>query len=291
MRRKSNNSTKSQPRRTASVNKSDSQVIGHEEDEFTIEGLDNITALKMQLEITQGKTFRLMAEKKQLEGILKERDTDIDVKIRELASMGKLILDMDTEKNALNQKMIALDTQLNKTKETLFRSEQQNKLLAKNNKEIQESLITRFDELAHLAKLLEISERTLMAREGELEGLRKRVDKFKKSLSWKAAAPARMLSERLNKTKKSSNHDLHITLIQESGLFNIEWYQKKCPELSKLPLTPVEHYLSIGFKMGLNPSEQFNGNLYLERYPDVAQEGVNPLIHYILFGKDEGRNI
>lgn len=62
-------------------------------------------------------------------------------------------------------------------------------------------------------------------------------------------------------------------------------------KISKLPLTPVEHYLSIGYKMGLNPSEKFNGNLYLERYPDVAEEGVNPLIHYILFGKNEGRTI
>jgi len=252
---------------------------------------DDISALQVQLEITQSKAFHLMAEKRQLQEMLKQRDADAAIKIRELAKMGEIINGIDTEKNELNQKTIALNTQLEQTRKTLANIEKKNKDLEAKNKQIQESLATRFDELANLAKLLEISERTLMAREAELEGVKKSLEKFKNTLTWKAAKPARIISERLSKTKKSFKKEQHIALIIESGLFNAEWYQKICPELSKLSLTPIEHYLSIGYKMGLNPSEKFNGNLYLERYPDVAKEGVNPLIHYILFGKNEGRVI
>ncbi|MCU6673727.1 coiled-coil domain-containing protein [Leclercia adecarboxylata] len=291
MRRKITKTSKTQPHRTATVNKSNLQVMVDQEDNLLTIIPDNISALQVQLEITQSKAFNLMAEKRQLQEMLKQRDADAAIKIRELAKMGELIIGIDNEKNELNQKTIALNTQLEQTRKTLANIEKKNKDLEAKNKQIQESLATRFDELANLAKLLEISERTLMAREAELEGVKKSLEKFKNTLTWKAAKPARIISARLSKTKKSGSKEQHIALIIESGLFNTEWYQKICPELSKLPLTPIEHYLSIGYKMGLNPSEKFNGNLYLERYPDVAQEGVNPLIHYILFGKNEGRTI
>ncbi len=78
---------------------------------------------------------------------------------------------------------------------------------------------------------------------------------------------------------------------EKSGFFNIDWYGKNCPELDRQSLSPIEHYLTIGYKIGLSPSERFNGNDYLERYPDVQQEGVNPLLHYLMFGKNEGRII
>lgn len=291
MRRKITKSSKIQPHRNATVNKTNSQVMVDLEDNLLTTIPDNISALQVQLEITQSKAFHLMTEKRQLQEMLKKRDIDAEVKIKELAKMGELIIGIDTEKTALIQKNSVLNTQLELTKKNLANAEKKNKELANINRLAQESLATRFDELANLAKLLEVSERTLMAREAELESVKKSLEKFKNTLTWKAAKPARIISERLNKNKKGGKKEEHISLIKASGLFDVEWYQKICPELSKLPLTPVEHYLSIGYKMGLNPSEKFNGNLYLERYPDVAEEGVNPLIHYILFGKSEGRTI
>lgn len=291
MRRKISNKSKTQPHRTATVNKSNPQILVSPDDiELTIIP-DSISALQVHLEITQSKVFHLMVEKRQLQEMLKQRDADAEVKIKELAKMGELIIGIDTEKSVLMQKNSLLNNQLEFTKKALTDAEKKNKELTNINKLAQESLATRFDELANLAKLLEVSERTLMAREAELESVKKSLEKFKNTLTWKAAKPARIISERLNKNKKGGKKEQYIGLIKDSGLFDVEWYQKICPELSKLPLTPVEHYLSIGYKMGLNPSEKFNGNLYLERYPDVAEEGVNPLIHYILFGKNEGRTI
>lgn len=104
MRRKISTKSKAQPHRTASVNKSNSQIMGSpEENELTIIP-DSISALQVQLEITQSKAFHLMAEKRQLQEMLKQRDAEGEVKIKELAKMGELIIGIDTEKSELMQK-------------------------------------------------------------------------------------------------------------------------------------------------------------------------------------------
>lgn len=52
---------------------------------------------------------------------------------------------------------------------------------------------------------------------------------------------------------------------------------------------PIEHYLSVGWLIGNNPSEIFETNYYLDANPDVRAAGINPLVHFIIHGKDEGR--
>ncbi|WP_052127422.1 hypothetical protein [Enterobacter cancerogenus] len=291
MRRTISNTSKKQPQNNTPVNNSRSQVLISQEDNELTGISDSISDLKVQLEITQSKAFHLTSEKRQLQEMMKPRDADAEVEIRELARMGGIINGIGTEKTTLIQKNNDLIAQLEMTMKSLANAEKKNKELADINTFTQESLATRYDELANLAKLLEVSERTLMAREVELESVNKTLVKFKNTLTWKVSKPARIISGRLNKNKKVGRKEQHIKLIKESGLFDIDWYQKFCPELGKFSLSPVEHYLSVGYKMGLNPSENFNGNLYLERYPDVAEEGMNPLIHYIIFGKGEGRTI
>lgn len=49
------------------------------------------------------------------------------------------------------------------------------------------------------------------------------------------------------------------------------------------------HYLSSGWKMGLDPSEKFSTRLYLNVHDDVALTGLQPLLHYMAFGRAEGR--
>jgi len=291
MRRKSSRSTQTQLQGTAKITRTHLQTMVNQDDvQSTLISEDSL-ALEMQLEITQGKVINLMTEKRMLLDKIKSYSAEAAVKIRELATMGELIIGIDAEKVSLEKKLNALDEKLEKTKESLYKAEQNNKLLADENIKLQESLTTRFDELANLAKLLENSERTLMVREAELDKSKKALERVKNTVSWKATTPVRLISKQFKKKKKNNKTEEFSNLIGGSGLFNIEWYLKNCPELSGLPINPIEHYLSVGYKMGLNPSEKFNGNLYMERYPDVAQEGVNPLVHYILFGKDEGRTI
>lgn len=49
------------------------------------------------------------------------------------------------------------------------------------------------------------------------------------------------------------------------------------------------HYLTIGWKLGQNPSEKFNTKFYLASNPDVRNDGANPLVHYFYSGLLEGR--
>ncbi|MGA6720709.1 hypothetical protein, partial [Escherichia coli] len=126
MRRKISTKSKAQPHRTASVNKSNSQIMGSpEENELTIIP-DSISALQVQLEITQSKAFHLMAEKRQLQEMLKQRDAEGEVKIKELAKMGELIIGIDTEKSELMQKNSLLNNQLEFTKKALTDAEKKN---------------------------------------------------------------------------------------------------------------------------------------------------------------------
>ena len=68
-----------------------------------------------------------------------------------------------------------------------------------------------------------------------------------------------------------------------------KWYLKKYPEAKKQEISALEHYMTIGWKLGYNPSKYFDTNFYLTKYPDIKKAGVNPLRHYLNHGKKEGR--
>ncbi|MBV7316766.1 glycosyltransferase family 2 protein [Shewanella sp. NIFS-20-20] len=80
-----------------------------------------------------------------------------------------------------------------------------------------------------------------------------------------------------------------IKEIQNSGLFDAEWYLKQYPDVEKNNLSPLDHYLEYGWKMGRNPSSEFDTNYYLKSNSDVTAAGINPLLHFIQNGKKEGR--
>jgi serralysin len=54
-------------------------------------------------------------------------------------------------------------------------------------------------------------------------------------------------------------------------------------------VNPLDHYRSVGWKEGRDPSAGFDTLGYLAANPDVAAAGVNPLDHFLQFGIDEGR--
>ena len=77
--------------------------------------------------------------------------------------------------------------------------------------------------------------------------------------------------------------------ILESNLFDSNYYKMQLNE--KVDGNLLSHYLRIGYKEGLNPSKNFDGNFYLSTYDEVKKCGLNPLIHYFLFGKNENFKI
>lgn len=80
-----------------------------------------------------------------------------------------------------------------------------------------------------------------------------------------------------------------IKEIQNSGLFDADWYLMQYPDVKKSSLSPIEHYIKYGHKLNRKPSLWFDQSKYLQFHADVASSEINPLVHYIKHGKREGR--
>jgi hypothetical protein len=78
-------------------------------------------------------------------------------------------------------------------------------------------------------------------------------------------------------------------LLNQSWLFDGDWYLKRYPDVAQAAWEPVEHYLSFGAKEHRNPSPFFCTASYLKENADVAKAEINPLFHYIKFGCHESR--
>ncbi len=76
-------------------------------------------------------------------------------------------------------------------------------------------------------------------------------------------------------------------LLVSTPLFDAEWYLRGGRDLGGL--SPIDHYLTIGWLQDRNPCRLFDGSWYLAENLDVATEGINPLLHYIRWGEAEGR--
>ncbi|WP_370134409.1 hypothetical protein [Alteromonas sp.] len=82
---------------------------------------------------------------------------------------------------------------------------------------------------------------------------------------------------------------LKAILIMLSEYFERSYYLAQKPDCSAQDFDCALHYLKEGWKLGLNPSENFDGVVYLEIYPDVQDAGINPLVHYLMYGQEEDR--
>lgn len=91
-----------------------------------------------------------------------------------------------------------------------------------------------------------------------------------------------------NKNSDSSQFEEDYCDVMQSQFFDAEYYERKylC---NAETFDPIEHYLTIGWTRGYNPSERFNAAYYLYTNEDVRSAEINPLLHYIRFGIDEER--
>lgn len=76
---------------------------------------------------------------------------------------------------------------------------------------------------------------------------------------------------------------LDLPWLLESPLWDEAFYLRHySQEIHAAKMTPAEHYLQIGWKMGFQPSAYFDGNAYLAKYPPLSS---NPLIHFLKHGR------
>jgi hypothetical protein len=78
-------------------------------------------------------------------------------------------------------------------------------------------------------------------------------------------------------------------LIEDSSLFDAEWYLRAYPDVAEARVNPLQHYMNVGWHEGRDPGPEFSTSSYLKANRDVAQAGMNPLLHFMEFGHQEGR--
>jgi hypothetical protein len=77
--------------------------------------------------------------------------------------------------------------------------------------------------------------------------------------------------------------------IENSGLFDSEFYFRTYPRLRGKIGNPIRHYVRRGAREGKDPSALFSTLGYLDANSDLRTANVNPLAHYITHGIAEGR--
>lgn len=90
-------------------------------------------------------------------------------------------------------------------------------------------------------------------------------------------------------TKEQRQLKEDIRQIAESGMFDVEFYLRRYPDVAAAGLDPIEHYVRYGAIEGRFPRDEFDSLGYLKNNPDVAGVGMNPFRHYVQFGRHEGR--
>lgn len=107
---------------------------------------------------------------------------------------------------------------------------------------------------------------------------------FKKIYQWLT----KPLLWRIQEIKDQQSYALDRMDVLNSSLWDENYYfisYKK--DILNSKLTPLDHYLQIGWKSGFNPSERFDNNDYLSRYPFVK---INPLVFFLSRGRFMGNN-
>jgi glycosyltransferase involved in cell wall biosynthesis len=75
--------------------------------------------------------------------------------------------------------------------------------------------------------------------------------------------------------------------LRASSLFDARGYAARLGDPGDLD--PALHYIIVGERMGLIPSDGFDPRYYADRYPDIAPDAANYLGHYLAYGRMEGR--
>ncbi|MBU9605470.1 glycosyltransferase family 4 protein [Burkholderia multivorans] len=91
---------------------------------------------------------------------------------------------------------------------------------------------------------------------------------------------------------EAGNSDVSdYTMIEQSGLFDRDWYLAVNADVAANGIDPLTHYLDHGWAEGRNPSLQFDGARYMTQYPDARDFRGGPLVHYLRVGRANGHAV
>ncbi len=70
--------------------------------------------------------------------------------------------------------------------------------------------------------------------------------------------------------------------------FYLDGWRRQFPG-QPAPADPLEHYVLVGCRLGLDPAPDFCADYYLRCYPDLQTSRMDPFYHFAAFGHAEGR--
>jgi len=73
-------------------------------------------------------------------------------------------------------------------------------------------------------------------------------------------------------------------------LFDTDWYARVYAGKLADGQCPLEHFVGGGWREGCNPHPLFDVDWYLANTPEVAQVGMNPVVHYLHLGWRDDRD-
>ena len=101
------------------------------------------------------------------------------------------------------------------------------------------------------------------------------------------------LDEYMNKVREKYWKELYIeeyNIIKND--FDENYYVNKYGEEFSKILTPIHHFLAIGYKEGKNPNNEFNTLFYRNQHKKlIKNEEINPFVYYLQNGKNKGHKI
>ena len=89
----------------------------------------------------------------------------------------------------------------------------------------------------------------------------------------------------------SIDYNEHKHLIRESGLFDLDYYIKKNPDVNTDKIDHFSHYCFRGWEEDRKPYPLFDVIWYKNTYLSTYLQPINALLHYILLGRLRGHRI
>jgi GT2 family glycosyltransferase len=261
-----------------------------------------IGPLRQQASLTGDDLARLRTQLEQLHTQVVEKDEMLTRRGNEIEELHSQLDNKDELLTKRSNEIEQLHTQLDNKDE----------LLAKRSNEI-EQLGSDRDSALERHRLQIIEKDELLTKQGTiLEQLRGQLlqkdQLLTKRDSERAALAAHLaeLEQKINSSrflvkavmKKAAQftHDLRGKTGSKRFaddllvLFDKDWYLSQYPDVARLAIDPLQHYLTFGGFEGRDPSAHFDSDWYLAQNSDVAAKQINPLVHYLRYGASEGRD-
>ncbi|MEP2921554.1 MAG: glycosyltransferase [Sulfitobacter sp.] len=81
------------------------------------------------------------------------------------------------------------------------------------------------------------------------------------------------------------------SLAELNAHFSADYYLAQNEDVAASGAEPLNHFLTVGWREGRNPSADFDVAYYLTHNPELVTEQTNPLVHWLQFGRHEGQQI